>query len=185
MQGVAENTVNRVFYASISYKFLDTIFKEMSCFGCLEGRFWLKIGSKKHLWNVVSPSLEKVFEITPNVSPADAFWRHFGCLLGLLGSRGSGLGVTFGTGGGFFVIFFKKCSSADSMPLSSGSAIFAVRAAKLEALGFKSRTVDLLWRPFWRLGEGRVRGALSELWKSSETAGPQPRTGSRRRAKSI
>ena len=40
-----------------------------------------------------------------------------------------------------------------------------VRAAKLERLALKSLAVEPLWRPAGRLGDGRVRGALSELWE--------------------
>ena len=112
------------------------------------------------------------------------FLHNFWCLLGLLGYLGSGLGVTFGTGCPS-VIFFKKCGSADSMPLSSGSAIFAGLDLQVGTVGVQKSYRRTALATFGRLGGGRMRGALSELWKPSRTARPQPRLRSRRRAKSI
>ena len=119
------------------------------------------------------------------MSPTGVFLDHFWCLLGLLGYLGSGLGITFGTRSRFFVIFAKNCGSADSMPLSSRSAIFAGPGVQVGTAGAQKSYRRAGSATFGRLGDGRVRAALSELWKSSGIAGPQPRTGSGRRAKSI
>ena len=85
----------------------------------------------------------------------------------------------------FLVIFFKKCGSADSMPLSSGSAIFAGLGIQVGTAGAQKSYRRTALATFGRLGDGRMRGALSELWEPSETAANQPRLRSRRRAKSI
>jgi len=85
----------------------------------------------------------------------------------------------------FLVIFLEKCGSADSMPLSSGSAIFTGPGVQVGTAGVQKSYRRAALGTFGRLGDGRVRGALSELWKPSQTAGTQPRLGSRRRAKSI
>ena len=47
---------------------------------------------------------------------------------------------------GFCVIFLKKCRSADSMPVSSRSAIFAGSGVQVGATGPKSHAVERLWR---------------------------------------
>ena len=86
---------------------------------------------------------------------------------------------------GFGVIFSKKCRSADSMPLSSGSAIFAGFGVQVGAAGAQNAYRRPALATFGRLGDGRVRGALSELWKLSQTAAAnQPRLRSRQRTKS-
>ena len=103
----------------------------------------------------------------------------------MLGYLGSGLGITFGTRGRFFVIFAKKCGSADSMPLSSRSAICAGPGSQVAGTGAQKSYRRAALATFGRLGDGRVRAALSELWKPPRIAGPQPRIGSGRRAKSI
>ena len=84
-----------------------------------------------------------------------------------------------------FVIFAKKCGSADSMPLSSRSAIFAGPGGQVGATGAQKSYRRHALATFGRLGDGRVRAALSELWKLSVPAANQPRLRSRRRAKSI
>ena len=96
-----------------------------------------------------------------------------------------GFGHHFWKSWSFCVLFAKKCGSADSMPLSSRSAIFAGPGGQVEGTGAQKSYRRTALATFGRLGDGRVRAALSELWKPSRTAGPQPRLGSRRRAKSI
>ena len=103
----------------------------------------------------------------------------------MLGYLGSGWGITFGTRGRFFVIFAKKCGSADSMPIPSRSAIFAGPGSQVEGTGAQKSYRRAALATFGRLGDGRVRAALSELWKPSDPAANQPRIGSRRRATSI
>ena len=84
-----------------------------------------------------------------------------------------------------FVSFFKKCGSADLMPLSSRSVIFASPGVQVGATGAQKTCRRATLATFGRLGDGRVRSALSELWNPAVTAANQPRIGSRRRAKSI
>ena len=83
------------------------------------------------------------------------------------------------------MIFFKKCGSADSMPLSSRSAMFAGPGSQVEGTGAQKSYCRPALATFGCFGDGRVRAARSELWKPSRTAGPQPRLRSSRRAKSI
>ncbi len=86
------------------------------------------------------------------------------------------------------VVFFRfslKSAYTDSMPLSSGSAVFARPSVQVGAAGDQKSCRTAALATFGRLGDGRVRSALSELWKPALTAGTQPRLGSRRRAKSI
>ena len=86
---------------------------------------------------------------------------------------------------GFCVIFSEKCRSADSLPLSSRSAIFAGPGVQVGTAGAQKSYRRAALATSGRLGGGRMRGALSELWKRSRTAAPQPRLRSSRRAKSI
>jgi len=65
----------------------------------------------------------------------------------------------------FCMIFVKKCGSADSTPLSRRSAIFAGPSVQVGAAGAQKSYCRSALANFGRLGDGRVRGALSELWK--------------------
>ncbi len=94
------------------------------------------------------------------MSPAGTFQSHFWCLLGLLGYLGSGLGVTFGTGGRFFLILFKKFASADSLAFSSGSAVFAGPGSQVAGIGAQKSYRRAALATFGRLGDGRVEFEL-------------------------
>ena len=83
------------------------------------------------------------------------------------------------------MIFLKKCGFANSMPLSSGMRIFAGPGVPVGGIGTQKSRRRATLVTFGRLGDGRVRGAVSELWELLETAGNQPRPKSSRRSKSI
>ena len=63
----------------------------------------------------------------------------------------------------FVVIFFKRCGSGDSMPLSSRSAVFAGPGVQVGAAGAQKSYRRAALATFGRLDVGRVRGALSQL----------------------
>ena len=83
------------------------------------------------------------------------------------------------------MIFLKKCVLANSRPLSDGMLIFAGPGVQVGATWSQKRRRRATLVTFGRLGDGRVRGAVSELWELSQTAGNEPRIKSRRRSKSI
>ena len=127
--------------------------------------FGLKLEGKSSLEMFQAQVLEKVFKVRQMCPPRVLFGVTFGvcwaCLATLAPVWASLLELVVVCS----VIFFKKCGSAESTPLSSRSAIFACPGVQVGAAGAQKsdRRADLA--TFGRLGVGRVRGALSELWE--------------------
>ena len=63
------------------------------------------------------------------------------------------------------MIFLKKCGFANSMPLSDGMPIFAGPGVQVGGTGAQKSRRRATLVTFGRLGDGRMRGAVSELWK--------------------
>ena len=103
--------------------------------------------------------------MTANVSAAFAFQVTFGVCWACLATLGAVWASLLELVVDLFVSFFKKCGSADLMPLSSRSAIFAGPGVQVGATGAQKSHRRPPSATFGRLGDGRVRGALSELWK--------------------
>ena len=62
------------------------------------------------------------------------------------------------------MIFLKKCGFANSMQVSDGMPIFAGPGVQVGATWSQKSRRKATLVTFERLGEGRVRGAVSELW---------------------
>ena len=62
-------------------------------------------------------------------------------------------------------ILWKKCGFANSMPLSNGMPCFARPGVQVGGTGTQKWRREPTLVTFGRLGDGRVRGAVSELWE--------------------
>ena len=102
----------------------------------------------------MTPSRGKSCEKDTKCVSPNAFLSRFWCLLALLGYFGACVGPAWAALSEIVVarvtILLEKCGFANSMPLSSRIAIFAVpgvqvgvRASKLEPFGVKSRIESL------------------------------------------
>ena len=63
------------------------------------------------------------------------------------------------------MIFLKKCGFVNSTPLLNGMPIFACPGVQVGATWSQKSRRRATLVTFGRLGDGRVRGAVSELWE--------------------
>ena len=127
--------------------------------------FGLKLNAKSSLKASWAQLVEKVFKMIQNVA--------HGCFLLSLFVPAGLPWLPWGQFGRHFLnswsifwwLFYKKCACADSMPLSSRSAILAGSGVQVEATWVQKSRCRTALATFGRLVDGWVRGALSELWK--------------------
>ena len=109
--------------------------------------------------------MEKVFKITQICRPRFLFEVTFGVCWACLATLERVWASLFETVVVVFMIFLKKCGFANSMPLSDGMPILEGPGVQVGATWSQKSRRRATLVTFGRLGDGRVRGAVSELWK--------------------
>ena len=127
--------------------------------------FGLKLEAKSSFERFSAQVWKKSSKLYKMCRPRVFCWVTFGVCWACLATLGPVWGSLLELVVVCFVISDKKCGSADSMPFSSRSAIFAGPGSQVEGTGAQKSYRRAALATFGRLGDGRVRAALSELWE--------------------
>ena len=170
-----------------------TMSTEFDGFGVSGGSFWPQVWRPDGILQDPGSSHAKCHENDAQMAARGRLWEHIWGLRGLLGRPWAEFARHFGGCGHYFRRFLEKSEILRfRCPSHVELLLLAVWATKLELLGHKSRAraaQSRLGRASQRGRDSQVRpvGAvwLSELWKSSETVAPQPKTKSSQSTKSV
>ena len=157
MQGVAENKVNRVVLRQHILQVSRNPFQTNGMlWGACRVVFGLRLEAKSNFETFSAQVWKKSSKLHQLCRPRILFDVTFGvcwaCLATLRPVWASLLELVVGC----CLIFSKKCRSADSMPLSSRSAIFSGSGVQVGAAGAQKAYGRPALATFGRLGDGRV-----------------------------